>query len=180
MSWQQRTPKSKPPHIRSMNHILRGVNPGCGLPSNQDPKGTNATSEICVSLHLSFSNTFHPSTQRKSSSISWIQCISIALFSLVKYFPSNNLVTRSYGKICGCYFLFAASETHYVWLKMDIVGIPLPVNETSQQRRVLQTQWVIFIPKPVSKYCHALFKERGVCTATWDLIIINPNWFENE
>lgn len=86
------------------------------------------------------------------------------LFTLVKYFPSNNLVTRSYGKICGCYSLFAASETHYVWLKMDIVGIPLPVNETSQQRRVLQTQWVIFIPKPVSKYCHALFKMRGVCT----------------
>lgn len=49
-------------------------------------------------------------------------------------------------------FLFAASETHYVWLKMEIVGIPLPVNETSQQRRVSPDTMGYFHSKASPKF----------------------------
>lgn len=51
------------------------------------------------------------------------------------------------------------------WLKMDIVRIPLPVNETSQQRQAHQTQWVTYIPKTapcINILPYAVWMERGL------------------
>lgn len=56
-----------------MNHILRGVNPGCWLPSNQDPKGTNATSLICASRRIYLSPvSFLPPLRASGETFPWL------------------------------------------------------------------------------------------------------------
>lgn len=103
-----------------MNHILRGVNPGCGLPSNQDPKGTNATSLICVSLQLSVSR--RETTQRKSNNISGADGFRVIVrwdieyCNLVKYFPGIITWSTDHMEMCGCYFpnaLCWAADRHW-------------------------------------------------------------------
>lgn len=129
-----------------------------------------------VSLHLSLSTTFHPSTYRKLSNISWIRRISISLWQS-KYFPGHNLVTGSYGNVCSqSDTLCLAGDGHClnsITSKWDLTakaGSPDTMGYFSFQS---QTQ--------ESKSCHVPFKkDEGVCAATWDLIIINPDSFEHE
>lgn len=166
-----------------MNHILWGVNPGCGLPSNQDPKGTNATSLICVSRHLSLSNTLYiPRITFPGliDSVRLLRCNCGGQYWVIKLckkmFPSNNFILiRSYGSVWLIFSFHSQSATlclaedghcrNTITGKWDLTAL---TGSSDTMDDSLQS-W-----PHVSTYCHMLCEWRGVCPPVWDLIVVSP------
>lgn len=108
-----------------MNRILGGVNPARGLPSNWDVKGTTPTSAICASQPLI------SSWQRDSALFDFSQIFFFLAFFFCFFKLLTNEPATSIWKYAAAIFILRFGQTRLVWPMMDIVGMPLPVNETS-------------------------------------------------
>lgn len=200
MCWQQRTSKSRSSfsclHILnsvSMNHILRGVNPGWGLPSNQDPEGTKATSLICASRRIYLSPISFPPPLRGSGETfpglidsDVINATArIRWYSLVKYFPSNNLVIRSYGNVRLLFSLYSLWVTFWLAEERHCRNtITSKWDLTAKAGFSAHNGWLSSQSQPqVSTHCHMLCEEAlnedGFAQQCETLLLSPPNWWEN-